>query len=479
MRRLSCRPREHTRLKSITNLLVGAGLATSAVTANALSLLTPGTTIWTSVDHVGQGAVIDIRSGQTLILDTREKGEFFLDADFRNKGVVQVIGSGPTEWNTTFHLISGGTFLNEGTLDLKQATTYLLPYIDNRSGVIQIDAQSKLLTFELIGGHVQGAELSSQIGYSSISDVTLAGRLTVVQAQTAGNLNITGQVHMVGLQPIKSTTLQGIGQTVLRDVTGAPDTGGAASGGLPRLTIAAGHRVDAAGQFTKLSLSNQGQIEVAAQQTLKIDSTLLQQGPDASLVVNGILQAPSVQLTGGLIDLAGRLNGDMLIGGGTLNLREGSVVQGDVAVQSGRITLQAPVDGVMDIDESPFLGDLLLSDAAEFEVVITSDEDVVQMSFLKSLTLGGKLIVTFANGAKPLSHDFVLTFDSMLGFQGAFSSLDVRGTGAAPWSFAYQGGGLVVLTSAVPEPGTWGLMLCGLGVIGWRLRRRATRQTTH
>lgn len=31
--------------------------------------------------------------------------------------------------------------------------------------------------------------------------------------------------------------------------------------------------------------------------------------------------------------------------------------------------------------------------------------------------------------------------------------------------------------SAVPEPGTWAMMLTGFGLIGWRLRRRRTRET--
>jgi hypothetical protein len=31
---------------------------------------------------------------------------------------------------------------------------------------------------------------------------------------------------------------------------------------------------------------------------------------------------------------------------------------------------------------------------------------------------------------------------------------------------------LVPVTSAVPEPGTWAMMLMGFGLIGWRLRRR-------
>jgi hypothetical protein len=31
------------------------------------------------------------------------------------------------------------------------------------------------------------------------------------------------------------------------------------------------------------------------------------------------------------------------------------------------------------------------------------------------------------------------------------------------------------MNAAVPEPGTWALMLLGFGCIGWRLRRRNRR----
>jgi hypothetical protein len=36
----------------------------------------------------------------------------------------------------------------------------------------------------------------------------------------------------------------------------------------------------------------------------------------------------------------------------------------------------------------------------------------------------------------------------------------------------------VITPQAVPEPGTWALMLLGFGLIGWILRRRPHREQT-
>jgi PEP-CTERM motif-containing protein len=48
-------------------------------------------------------------------------------------------------------------------------------------------------------------------------------------------------------------------------------------------------------------------------------------------------------------------------------------------------------------------------------------------------------------------------------------TLTVRGTRGDSGSF---GGNVAFQAGAVPEPGTWGLMLVGFGALGWQLRRR-------
>ena len=80
-----------------------------------------------------------------------------------------------------------------------------------------------------------------------------------------------------------------------------------------------------------------------------------------------------------------------------------------------------------------------------------------------------------------VSHTFEVIFTAN-SLQGSFRSLRVNGTGNLPWTFVQERvseNQLTVTITAVPEPEIWGLMLCGLGVIGWRMRRRAPAQTTH
>src|SRR4051812_36372399 len=52
-------------------------------------------------------------------------------------------------------------------------------------------------------------------------------------------------------------------------------------------------------------------------------------------------------------------------------------------------------------------------------------------------------------------------------------TLTVQGTRGAIGSY---GGNVAFEAAALPEPGTWGLMLLGFGAMGWQLRRRRTSQ---
>lgn len=449
MRRLSRRLSERTRLKSVVSLLVGAGLATGMMAAQAISLVTPGTT--TYVDELFSAEPIDIGPLHTVVLDSRNG--FALHTTLSNQGVVRIIGSGPTEWGDGILYAFDGQ-INQGRWILERADVAVLATMQNTNGVIEIGTNSRLMV-DLTGGRIQGTDASSLIRDSGLRDATLAGRLNTTSVSTAGTLNIEGQVSFSNAFASEATTLKGSGQTLLRGATGAFQPAPTA------LTIAAGHRVDAAGQLSRIALTNQGQLQVAQQQALTIDSPLVQQGDEAGLVVRGTLQTPGIQIQAGVLDL-----------------HNSSVVRGDVDVQGGRFMLHqfSGVEPDGSGHGAIIEGDLTLSDPSVVEVVVGPGLPITFVEVWGDVLLGGDLIVSFVDGVKVPSTFDILFMGSNV--QGSFRSLRVNGSGNLPWKFVQNSNGQVSIT-AVPEPGTWGLMLCGLGVIGWRLRRRAALHPTH
>lgn len=53
-----------------------------------------------------------------------------------------------------------------------------------------------------------------------------------------------------------------------------------------------------------------------------------------------------------------------------------------------------------------------------------------------------------------------------------FATLSIKNEGTAEGSIVYSAGLVGVPTPAVPEPATWGMMIMGLGTIGFAMRRR-------
>lgn len=90
-------------------------------------------------------------------------------------------------------------------------------------------------------------------------------------------------------------------------------------------------------------------------------------------------------------------------------------------------------------------------------------------------TLGGTLDVRFLGGFAPApgASFVVMTWGTRA---GSFAALDVSGLDPALHLTANYGEHALTLsmsTAPVPEPGEWALMLAGLGIMGWSLRRRA------
>lgn len=131
---------------------------------------------------------------------------------------------------------------------------------------------------------------------------------------------------------------------------------------------------EAAGQISRIALTNQGQLQVAQQQTLTIDSPLVQQGADARLVVTGDLTAPEIQIEGGVIELD-----------------NSGLVKGDIDVQQGRLVLHqfSGIDEVHVKLGAAIDGDLSLSDHSEVEVIIGDGEPFAFLEVWGTASLNG------------------------------------------------------------------------------------------
>ncbi|MCU7371412.1 S8 family serine peptidase [Paucibacter sp. O1-1] len=86
--------------------------------------------------------------------------------------------------------------------------------------------------------------------------------------------------------------------------------------------------------------------------------------------------------------------------------------------------------------------------------------------------LGGGLQLTLLDSFS-LSGKASFTLMSAGNFMGQFSSVQVSGLGAGYTSaLFYDNGSIRLDISAVPEPESYALMLAGLGLLSWQLRRR-------
>ncbi len=464
MRGLSRHLSERTRWKSIASLLAGACLGTGMVAAHAGSLLEPGTTTYTS--ELLSDVPLEIGAAHTLVLDT-EDSSFLLEAPLINHGVVHVAATG--QYGEAL-VLSSAAQTNRGQWIVDNwVRMYLEGGLDNHGGVFQIGANSSVLstTQSIVGGRIHGVANTSNLSAHNLRDVTITGQVNLIpwklpQGATTpgtvgGTLTVDGTLRVAAVNLSESTLLRGTGRTLLNNATI-----GAAPGVMaPKLTIEAGHTLSGTGHITDVSLLNQGMVEVNASEQLRGDSTIVQEGDDARLDVKGTLQAPEIQIKGGVIELD-----------------KESYVEGGVDVQKGRLVLhELQLDSDGWAYQPPVIhGNLSLSDQSEVEVIVKDGLPIAIVDVWGEASLGGDLIISFVDGAKvPSTFDLLFEASSV---QGAFRSIRVNGAGGLPWTFIQQRNGAVEI-AMVPEPETWGLMLCGLGVVAWRLRRRTAHQTVH
>lgn len=459
MRRLSRRLPERTRLKSITSLLVGIGLVTAAAASHAASLLEPGTT--TYMNQLTSDTTLEVGPAHTLVLDT-DDFIFALEAPLINRGVVRWLNANHDvdgNWNAL--AFASKSVANQGSMILdSHVELNVTQELNNQGGMLQIGVNSSITAPSIVGGRIHGYAMTSSVS-GEIKNVTITGQVNA-SGTVGGALTIEGTMGIGSMSLSESTLLKGGGQSIL-------DRGklkAAPGANAPQLTIAAGHTLSGIGSISNVEVLNQGTLESQQGGTLRIDSSIVQQDAGAQIRVKGELQTPMLQIQQGsvAIDYTG-------------------LVTGDVVVQQGRLVLHDFVG--FDDDHGKIgagiSGNLTLSEQSQVEVMVDRGFDYFSaLEVWGAASLDGELVLSFLNGVKVPNTFYLYIVGNSL--QGNFRSLRVNGTGALPWTFIQERTSenqLTVTITAVPEPGTWGLMLCGLGVVAWRLRRRAALEPTH
>jgi len=176
-----------------------------------------------------------------------------------------------------------------------------------------------------------------------------------------------------------------------------------------------------------------------------------------------------------------RLNGSLL---GDVQVQEGAWFEaqgrigGNLAVAQGALFSPGHSPGTALVD-----GDLTLAGVMRVEIAARDVHDYLHVGGVANLA-GARIHFVLSEGASPgdwAGIRFLSAAGGMVGLGNASYQFD---SGLSGYRVAHAGNSLHL--AAVPEPETWAMLLAGLGLLGWQVRRnriqvrpRVGRQNQH
>lgn len=383
------------------------------------------------------------------VLENRAGGSIENHAQLDNGYDGELINSG------LLGVLGGASFSNAGKVDNRSGASALFGGAIENSGVIENKGLLSVLggaafnnygqVKNAAGGTVQTALGATVNNYGSFdNDGDMQNMGTLLNALGGAYFN-RGKLTNASANTVINEGYMSVEGELDNTASGRfvnTDTG--------ELDIAASGRLINAGQF-----EHEGVLTTAGEVIVGRDGVLSGAGSFVQTAgmtrVDGLLKVAELDIEGGLLTGAGTVSGVDLASGAVL------APSGLEGVRTGRLGVD---------------GDLSLAAGSRLDIDIDGGEAGVSHDWLDidgSALLAGDLYLDFA--FSPLAGQVITFLSASGGISGQFAHVYADGWNV---SLIYGDNGVsLTAVAAVPEAESWALLLAGLGVIGWRARRRA------